>query len=137
MVVLYRKSSVCGDLHTVDDVVAAIVSQMARLPVVFFVVVVEPVDGPVYWVAYLVIYLVEERRKEGRAGRNVFSFHFCKDSFRGFCGESVDGGRDLILIWEAVQVEETSDDDDAVLETIGQEVVHRCSEAIFSAVMTA
>jgi hypothetical protein len=117
--------------------VTAIVPQMARFPVIFFMVIVEPVDGPVYWVTYLVVDLVEERGEKGWAGGDVFPFHLCQDSFRGFCGESIDGSGDLVLIWETVQIEEASDYDDAVLEAIGQEVVHGCSEAIFSAIVTA
>ena len=135
MVVLYCESSRRWDLFTVDDVVAPVVPDVAELPYVLFVVFIESVDGPLDWGADLVVDLVVHRREKRGAGRDVFPVLLLQDSLWGFCWESVDGPGYFLLVRETIQVEETSDDDHAIFEAIGQQVVHGCSESILSAVV--
>ena len=54
MVILYRELSGHRHLFAVDDVVASVVSDASKFPVIFFVVFVEHINRPLDWQANLV-----------------------------------------------------------------------------------
>ena len=76
VMVLYCKFPGCRDLPAVDNVIAPIVSDASRFPVIFFVVLVEYIDRPLDWRANLVGDFVVYRRETRGAGRDVLSVFF-------------------------------------------------------------
>ena len=76
VVILYRELSGHRYLFAVDDVVASVVSDASKFPVVFFVVFVEYVDCPLDWRANFVGNLTVYRRETRGAGRDVLPVLF-------------------------------------------------------------
>jgi len=76
VVILYRELSGHRHLFAVDDVVASVVSDASKFPVIFFVVLIEYTDCPLDWRANFVGNLTVHRRETRGAGRDVLSVLF-------------------------------------------------------------
>ena len=76
VMVLYCKFPGCRDLFAVNYVIAPIISDASKFPVIFFVVLVKHIDRPLDWRANLVGDFVVYHRETRRAGRDVLSVLF-------------------------------------------------------------